>query len=251
MIDLHGRVALVTGASRGIGAATARALGKNGFAVVVNYFRTRDKAEEVVADIKSAGGRAVTAQGDVRDPESVEAMVRATTETFGSVDVLVNNAIGEVVAKSFHDLGWDDFQLLIDIQVRGAVNCCRSVLPLMEKRGRGSIVNIISTYALGGPPTKLLPYVTAKAALLGFSKGLAAEYTPRGVRVNMVSPGPTETDLLRGVPSRLKEAMAAQNPTRRLGRPEDCAQAVVFLVSDTSEYVSGENLIVSGGHMVI
>ena len=251
MSDLNGRVALVTGASRGIGAETARVLGKHGFAVVVNYFRMRDKAEEVVANIEATGGRAMSAWADVRDLASVEAMVRATTEAYGPIDVLVNNAIGELATKPFEDLIWDDFQVLIDVQVRGAVNCCQVVLPLMQEKGRGSIINIISTYALGNPPAKMLPYVTAKSALLGLSKGLAAEFTTKGIRVNMVSPSPTETDLLGALPDRVKQMMATQNPMRRLARPEDCARTVLFLATDESQYVSGANLVVSGGQVIV
>ncbi|MFQ5801458.1 MAG: SDR family NAD(P)-dependent oxidoreductase [Candidatus Methylomirabilales bacterium] len=245
------RVALVTGGSRGIGAATARLLGAHGFAVVVNYLGMRDKAEEVVANIEAVSGRAITVRADVRNLASVETMVRAATEAYGSIDVLVNNAIGEFPSMPFGELVWDDFQLLIDVQVQGTVNCCKCVLPLMEKRRRGSIINVISTYALGSPPPKMLPYVTAKSALLGFSKGLAAEYTAKGIRVNMVSPGPTETDLLGGLPARVKQVMAAQNPMGRLAQPQDCAQTVLFLASDASEYVSGANIVVSGGQVVV
>jgi 3-oxoacyl-[acyl-carrier protein] reductase len=217
----------------------------------VNYLKSRDKAEAVVAGIKSAGGQAMAVQADVRDLPSVEAMVRTTTEAYGSIDVLVNNAIGELPSKPFGELTWDDFQLLFDVQVRGAFNCCHAVLPWMEKKGRGCIINIISTYALGGPPARMLPYVTAKSALLGFSKGLAAEYTAKGIRINMVSPGPTETDLLGNLPPRVKEFMAAQNPMRRLGRPEDCARTVLFLATDESEYISAANVVVSGGQLVV
>lgn len=251
MSDSSGRVALVTGASRGIGAATARLLGESGFAVVVNFLKMEDKAQEVVAEIKAAGGRAMAIQADVRNPASVEAMVQATITAYGSIDVLVNNAMGELPAKPFAELVWDDFQTLIDVQIRGAVNCCQYVLPLMENQGRGSIVNIISTYALGTPPARMSAYVTAKSALLGLTKSLAVEYTNKGVRVNMVSPGPTETDLLGSIPSRLKEMMAAQNPMKRLAQPEDCARGVLFLATDQSEYMSGANLVVSGGQVVL
>lgn len=251
MIDSAGRVAIVTGASRGIGAATARLLGKSGFAVGVNYLSMADSAQEVVARIEATGGRALAIQADVRDQASVEKMVKATQEAYESVDVLVNNAMGELPSKPFNELMWEDFQLLLDVQVHGAVNCCQAVLPLMESQGRGSIVNIISTYALGTPPARMSAYVTAKSALLGLTKVLAVEYTARGIRVNMVSPGPTETDLLGSLPDRVKQVMAAQNPMKRLGRPEDCARTVLFLASDKSEYMSGANLVVSGGQVIL
>lgn len=251
MSDLSGRVALITGASRGIGAAIARLLGESGFAVGVNFLKREDRAQEIVAEIETAGGRAMALQADVGDPASVETMVRATTEAYGSIDVLVNNAMGELPSKPFAELVWDDFQLLIDVQIRGTFNCCQSVLPLMENQGRGSIVNIISTYALGAPPARMAAYVTAKSALLGLTRALATEYTGRGIRVNMVSPGPTETDLLESIPDRVKQVMAAQNPMKRLAQPEDCARAVQFLVTDPSEYISGANLVVSGGQVVL
>ena len=251
MRDNSGRVALVTGASRGIGAATARLLGESGFAVGVNFLKMEDRALEVVAEIKAAGGRAMALQADVRDPASVEDMIQATLAAYGAIDVLVNNAMGGLPSKPFAELVWDDFQLLLDVLIRGAVNCCQSVLPLMENQGRGSIVNIISTSAFGTPPARMSAYVTAKSALVGLTKALAVEYTTKGIRINMVSPGATETDLLDSIPIRVKEIMAAQNPMRRLARPEDCAQSVLFLVSDQSEYVSGANIVVSGGQIVL
>ncbi|MDA0733975.1 MAG: SDR family oxidoreductase [Chloroflexi bacterium] len=251
MNENSGRVALVTGASRGIGAATARLLGESGFAVGVNFLSMEDKAQEVVASIKATGGRAMALQSDVRDQASVETMIQATVAAYGSIDVLVNNAMGELPSKPFAELVWEDFQTLIDVQIRGAVNCCQSALPLMETQGRGSIVNIISTYALGAPPARMSAYVTAKSALLGLTKALAVEYTAKGIRVNMVSPGPTETDLLGNIPARLKDMMAAQNPMKRLAQPEDCARAVLFLATDQSEYMSGANLVVSGGQVVL
>ena len=251
MRPFTGSVALVTGASRGIGAASARLLAENGFAVIVNYLKMRENAEKLVADIASAGGKSIALRADVRDRSAVETMVQATVESFGAVDVLVNNAIGELPAKPFSDLSWEDFQLLMDVQVRGAVNCCQTVLPLMEKKGRGSIINIISTFALGVPPSKMSPYVTTKAALLGLTRALATELTVKGIRVNSISPGPTDTDLLSGLPPRVKEMMALQNPMRRLGRPEDCARLVLFLATEASEYMSGANLVLSGGQVIV
>ncbi len=250
-MNCSGQVALVTGASRGIGAAVGRLLAAQGFSVVVNFIRAQDKAEQVVASIEADGGRAMAVRADVRDLPSVEAMVQTAVDAYGSIDVLVNNASGELPNKAFRELAWDDFQQLIDIQVRGAVNCCHAVLPVMEKNGRGSIVNIISTYALGSPPVRMLAYVTAKSALIGFSKGLAAEYTAKGIRVNMVSPGPTETDLLGNVPERVKQLMAAQHPMKRLAQPQDCARSVLFLASESSAYISGANLVVSGGQVML
>ena len=246
-----GRVALVTGASRGIGAAIARLFGESGFSVVVNYHRMKDKAEEVVAHIQASGSRATAVCADVRDPVRVEAMIQSAVNEYGSIDVLVNNAGGDLLYKPFGDFAWDDFQRLIDVQVRGAVQCCRVVLPFMEQKGRGSIINIISTVALGNAPAKMSPYVTVKAAMIGFSKALASEYAPKGIRVNMISPGFTETDLVAGLPGRMKEILAAQNPMKRLGRPQDCAQAALFLATDGSEFISGANLVVSGGQVVV
>lgn len=245
------QVALITGGSRGIGAATAKMLAANGFSVIVNYHQNQKAGEAVVADIENKGGRALSIQADVRDLTSVQMMVEKAYQSCGSIDLLVNGAIGDLPTKSFTEVSWDDIQALIDVQLKGAYNCCHEVLTLMEKEGGGSIVNIISTYALAIPPKKMLPYVTVKTALIGFSKSLAAEYAPKGIRVNMISPSPTDTDLLGDISPRVKQVMAAQNPMKRLAQPDDCARTILFLASEASDFISGANIVVSGGQVML
>ena len=245
------QVALVTGGSRGIGAATAKMLAANGFSVIVNYLQNQKAGEAVVADIEKKGGRALTIQADVRDLTSVQMLVEKAYQSYGSIDLLVNGAIGDLPSKSFAEVSWDEIQTLINVQLKGTYNCCHEVLPHMEKEGGGSIINIISTYALAIPPKKMLPYVTVKTALMGFSKSLAVEYAPKGIRINMISPSPTDTDLLRDIPPRVKQVMAAQNPMKRLAQPDDCARTILFLASEASDFISGANIIVSGGQVML
>jgi len=245
-----GRVVIVTGASRGIGAATARLFGSRGYAVVVNYLADAAKAETVVADIEAGGGRAMAIQGDVRDAAAVERIVTSAVDQYGGVHALVNNAMGVMAAKPVAESSWDDFQSQIDGAIKATLLCCQCVIPLMEQQGGGAIINVGSTYALGVPPAKMAAYVTAKAGLIGLTRALAVECAARKIRVNMVSPSPVDTDLWAGVPPRMKDMMAAQHPMKRLGRPEDVAEAVYFLASEASAYVAGTNLIVSGGQVV-
>ena len=245
---LSQRVALVTGASRGIGAAIARALGEAGAAVAVNYLRGEEGAAEVTRQITAAGGHAIPLQADIADPAAVPAAVERVRREFGRpVDVLINNACPPAAPRPFLDLKWEEVQALLDVQVRGAFLCCHAVLPGMLKSKSGRIVNIGSVFATGVPPANWSAYVLAKTALRALTRSLAAEYGPHGVRVNMVSPGMTETDSIAALPERLRKVQAMQTPLRRLGAVEDVARAVVFLCGEGGEYVTGADIPVCGG----
>jgi len=243
---LKGEVALVTGASRGIGAAVARALGEAGAAVAVNYHRGEEGAGAVCREIDAAGGQALPLAADIADAAQVAAAVERVRAEFGRpVDVLVNNACPPAAPRPFLDLRWEDAQALLDVQVRGAFLCCQAVLPAMLEAKSGRIVNIGA--ALAGPPPNWSAFITAKSALRGLTRALAAEFGPRGVRVNMVSPGMTETGAIAAVPERLRKVQAMQTPLRRLGAAEDVARAVVFLCSEGGEYITGADIPVCGG----
>lgn len=246
--SLSERVVLVSGGSRGIGAATAAAFAQAGACVGVNYLARADAAQEVVAAIQAAGGRAMAVRADVRSADEVGSAVELIASEFGKpVDVLINNASTPAVPRNFLELTWNDMQEMIDVQVRGAFHCTQAVLPKMLEKGSGVIVNIGSAITRTTPPAQWTAFAAAKAALTAMTRSLAVEYGPKGVRVNMVSPGTTETEAIAGIPERLRKVQAMQTPLRRLANPEDVARTVVFLCSEAGQYVTGADIPVSGG----
>ena len=245
------RVAIVTGASRGIGGAIALALGLHGTAVVVNYRESADQADGIVSAITHGGGQAIALKADVADAAAVGALVTDAESKFGRpVGILVNNAGGPTAQKPFLNQDWEDFERHLAVQLRGAFNCCKAVAPSMLKAGRGQIINIGSTYTWSTPPANLSGYITAKAALAAMTRAAAVELGPQGIHVNMISPGMTETDLIADVPERMRKVFAQQNPLRRLAIPDDVAQAVLMLCSPAGAYVNGAEIPVSGGSVM-
>ena len=249
---LSGKVALVTGASRGIGAAIARELAAHGAAVGVNYVRGRDPAEQVVREIQAAGGRALALQADVRDGQAVHAMADALADAFGGVDVLVNNALHNyrfdpVANKPFPRMEWDDYQDQVDGTLRAAFHTCGAVLPHFERRGGGRIVNIL-TNLITHPVVQYHAYTTAKSAMLGFSRNLAAELGPQGVTVNMVAGGLIMTTAASEPTTvEVQEIVRGSTPLRRLGQPEDIGRAVVAFASDLMGFATGQYVALDGG----
>ena len=252
MGKLDGKVAIVTGASRGIGAAIAKALGSEGASVTVNYFQSREKAEQVAAEIEKLGGRAVAVRADVRSRDEVEAMVQKTVETFGGVDILVNSALynysfDPVKRKDFQTIEWQDYQDQIDGTLKGAFNCCKAVLPHMLEKKAGKIINIL-TNLITNPVVAYHDYTTAKAAMVGFSRNLAAELGPQGITVNMIAPGLiVPTDASAATTQEVKDLVAASTPLRRIGRPEDVGNAVLMFACDWSNFITGQYIAVDGG----
>ncbi len=251
-MNFQGRVVLVTGASRGIGAAIARAFAGEGATVVVNYLANEQAAGEVVAACQAAGGDAWPVQGDVTSRESVERMVAQAQEEVGAIDILVNNAFRAYSfdperRKLFGEMAWADYQAQFDGSVGAAYNVCQAVLPQLRRRAQGCIVNIASDL-VERPLVPYHDYTTAKSALIGFSRNLASELGPLGVRVNCVAPGlvyPTQaSDATR---AQFREAIIATTPLRRLARPGDVAGPVLFLASEWSGFMTGQVLFVDGG----
>lgn len=244
------RVAIVTGASRGIGAEIALALGRAGFAVAVNYHRSADRADEVCGAIAKAGGKAVALQADVRDAAEVAQLVAGTVAAFGPPTALVNSAAAEFGIRPFVELSWDDFQAQLDQQARAAVNTCQAVYPHMRAAGGGAIVNVLSQVTLGAPAPRMADYTTAKYALAGLSRALAAEWAEDGIRVNMVSPGLVRTELTEFHHERVFKGEAMRTPLKRLATPQDVAQAVAYLLGDGAAFLTGINLPVTGGQVM-
>jgi 3-oxoacyl-[acyl-carrier protein] reductase len=252
----QGRVILVTGASRGIGAAIAKAFAAEGGMVLVNYLRNEAAALDVVAQCQDLGGEAWAMQADVRSPEAVSAMVAETLAETGRIDVLVNNAFAPYVfdpeaRPRFGDVPWAHYQEQFEGSVRAAYNTCQAVLPHFKQRGQGSIVNLVSNL-VERPVIAYHDYTTAKAALVGFTRNLAADLGSFGIRVNCVAPGlVSPTDSSRQTKEEVKDAIIAQTPLGRIATPDDIAGPVLFLASDWSRFVTGQVLVVDGGLVMI
>lgn len=247
---LKDQVAIVTGSSRGIGAETARLLAAEGAKVAVNYHASRERGEDVLRGITERGGEGILVRADVTDRAQVEALVREVQERLGPVDILVNNASISFPVAPFAEYRWEDFERKIVQEMAACFHPCQAVLPGMVRRGRGCIVNVSSGLSRW-PSPGYGAHSAAKSALDAFSKSLAAELGPAGIRVNVVAPGLTDTDATAFVPKEVREMIAAHAPLRRVGRVQDVAGTALFLCSDHARFVTGAYLPVSGGsHMV-
>ncbi|MEA5414542.1 3-oxoacyl-[acyl-carrier-protein] reductase [Synechococcus sp. BA-132 BA5] len=240
---LSGQVALVTGASRGIGRAIAESLALAGATVVVNYARSPEAAEAVLATITAAGGRAWSHQADVADEQAVEGMVKAVLEKEGRLDVLVNNA-GITRDGLLMRMKTTDWQSVIDLNLTGVFLCTRAVSRSMLKARRGRIINITSVVALMGNPGQA-NYSAAKAGVIGLTRSSAAEFASRGITVNAVAPGFIDSDMTKDLD---KASILAFIPLGRMGQPQEVAGAVRFLAADpAAAYITGQVLQVDGG----
>jgi 3-oxoacyl-[acyl-carrier protein] reductase len=254
-VRLEGKTALITGASRNIGRAIALAFASEGANLALNTRVNQDELDEVAAECKKVGVRAVPILGDIADAAAVEAMVREVSAQLGSIDVLVCNAAIRP-HKSLTETSLEDWHRVIAVNLHSAFYLARAVVPLMKERGRGSIIAIGGQSNLTGRPNTAA-VTAAKTGLLGLVRALAAELGPFGIRVNMVIPGFIDTERRYaewypefrqappGAPEQLK-----QIPLGRLGRPEDIADACVFLASDASSYVTGDSIRVMGGRII-
>ena len=242
---LDGKTALVTGASRGIGRAIALRLAAEGASVAINYAGNTAKAEETKAAIEAAGGKAALFQADVSDSAQVEQMVAAVTEAFGTIDILVNNA-GITRDGLLMRMKEEDFDAVLDTNLKGIFHVTKAVSKLMMKKRAGRIVNMASVVGITGNAGQA-NYAAAKAGVIGFTKSAAREFAARGITVNAVAPGFIATDMTAAMPEKAKEATLAAIPLRRMGEPEDVANAVAFLVSDQASYITGQVVKVDGG----
>ena len=246
MFDLTGRKAVVTGASRGIGQATAIALARAGMDVASISLPDPEHAPETVSEIEGAGRRALFVEGDVGDPEKVRAFGAMVEAEFGGIDLWVNNA-SRLMVRPFLDMDDDDWREILASNLLGYVHGCRAALNAMLPRGRGSIVNISSITDIQ-PIADMAGYITAKGGVVALTKTLAVEYGSRGIVINAVAPGAVETPLTAGIYTpevrRLYESRIAQG---RVARPLDIAGAVLFLATDAASYMCGHELVVDGG----
>ena len=244
-VDLNERVAVVTGASRGIGKAIALELAACEARVVVNYNRSIEAAEEVVKVIQSSGGEALAVQGDVSVPEMAQGLIGAAVDSFGGVDILVNNA-GITRDTLLMRMSEEDWDAVLDTNLKGAFNCMKSVAKTMMKQRYGRIVNVTSVVGLAGNAGQA-NYSSAKAGLIGLTKSVAKELGSRNITVNAIAPGFVETELTDTLSDDIKIATLSMTPLGRLGSPEDIAYAVAFLVSEQASFITGQVLSVDGG----
>lgn len=247
---LDGKVAFVTGSSRGIGAATARLLAANGARVAVNCVSNREAGEGVVAEIEAAGGTAILVPADVRDPEQVTAAVKTIEERLGTIGILVNNANIDFPVVPFVDYEWEAFEAKLTGELKATFHCCRAVVPGMIQAGGGRIVNVSSTLSRA-PGPGFVAHCSAKAALDSFSRVLALELGPQGITVNVVAPGLTITDATKDQPPEVHEMIRQHTPLGRLGLPDDVSGAVLFFASDAARFVTGTYIPVCGGALTI
>jgi 3-oxoacyl-[acyl-carrier protein] reductase len=247
-VKQDGRVALITGASRGIGAAVARLLASRGMRVVVNYRRSRGEADEVAESIRSAGGRAMAAQADVLDESAVLGMVEQVRAHMGDVEVLVHNALIPYPIKSFDEISADELAGKLDQEMRAAFQVTKAVVPGMTTRGYGRIV-YMGTGLARRPREGMIALGTSKAALGSFARYVAEEVGPRGITVNVVAPGPVaETSINEtALDQRQRQRQAEQTALGRIAAPDDVARAVAFYAGDDSGFITGTTAAVNGG----
>jgi 3-oxoacyl-[acyl-carrier protein] reductase len=246
MRSLEGKVALVTGASRGIGRAIAEELALQGAKTVVNYRTSASEAEEVVQGIQKAGGTAVALQADVSDFEQAQELVNRTAGTFGTIHILINNAgvTRDMLLMQMKEPDWD---AVLTTNLKSVYNCCRAAIrPMIRARQGGRIINISSVSGLTGQFGQT-NYSASKAGIIGFSYALAKEVGKRQITVNVVAPGYVPTVLTSDLAQEVKDAIIQMTPLGRFGTPEDIARAVAFLASEKAEFITGITLRVDGG----
>jgi acetoacetyl-CoA reductase len=243
MEKLSGKIAVVTGGSRGIGAAVAKGLGKEGATVIINYNHSQEEAETVVNEIKAMGSLAVALQADISDAEATKVFIEKALADFGKIDILVNNA-GITRDKTFKKMSFEEWHKVIDTNLSSVFNTCKIALPSMLEQKYGRIINISSVIGQAGGFGQT-NYAAAKAGLVGFSKSLALETAKGGVTVNCICPGYIATEMVKAMPENVREAIIAMVPMKKLGEPDEIAKGVVFICE--SEYMTGQCLNLNGG----
>jgi 3-oxoacyl-[acyl-carrier protein] reductase len=243
-LRLEGKVALVTGAAQGIGRAIALLLAQKGADIALTDINL-EKAEETAKEVETFGRKAMAIKADVANTNDVERMVQAILERFGQIDILVNNA-GIAKDKLILRMTEEDWDVVLNVNLKGTFNCTKAVVRHMSKQRRGKIVNIASVVGEMGNVGQA-NYSASKAGVIGFTKTMAREFAQRGITVNAIAPGYIETPMTEVLPEKAKEELRRMIPMERLGRPEDVAEAVLFLVSDASNYITGHILNVNGG----
>jgi 3-oxoacyl-[acyl-carrier protein] reductase len=244
--SLQGKVVLVTGASRGIGAAAAKRLAQFGANVVINYNQNRDAAEKVLQELKDSDGRGMIFQADVTQKDQVEAMARAVREKFGVVDVLVNNAYFPFEVGQLHELSWESFHRAIEHELSAIYHCVQACLPGMVEKKSGRII-VVSSRLAQQPLPRMGAYAAAKSALESMANTMAIELGPLGIAVNVVTPAFTLTDASLIMPQEFRERVRQTRPLRKHLYPEDVAGTIAFLAGDEASMLTGSHILITGG----
>lgn len=250
MVNLKNKVAVVTGASSEKGRAICKALSKYGAKVIVHYYKNQKSATALLNDIKQTGGDAFIFQADIRNDKEVKDMFNEVMDKYSAVDILVNNAHAKIVRNSFVESTWQEHQEQLDVIVRGSYLCIQESLKTMLKNQEGSIINILNTQ-MNMPVKGYSSFSTAISAMVGLTRNLALEVGNDGIRVNMIAPGFTVGSKSEHTPFFVREKIIEQTPLKRLATPEDIANAVLFLASNLSSFITGGYLVVDGGMVML
>jgi len=242
---LENKTAVVTGASRGIGRAVAIKLASLGANIVLNYRSSIKSVEEVLAEIKAMGINAVAVQGDISNFAEAEKVIKAAVENFGSLDILVNNA-GITKDGLLARMKEEDFDSVIETNLKGAFNCMRHATPIMMKQRRGRIINMSSVVGVAGNAGQI-NYAASKAGVIGMTKSAAKELASRGITVNAIAPGFIQTDMTDALSDKVKEDLLSGIPLKRLGQADEVAELVAFLASESASYITGQVININGG----
>lgn len=247
---LSGKTALITGSSRGIGAATAKLFAEHGANVVVNYANNAEAARAVIEEIEQSGGKAFAIKADVSKEAEIKNLVAETIKHFGKIDILVLNAGFSFPTVPFVQYQWEDFERKLVNEIKSAFFCCKEVVPMMQKKKEGCIIAVSSGLSRT-PGPGYIAHSTAKSGLDAFVKSLAYELGADGIRVNAIAPGLTETDAIAHVPAHIKQIMAEHTPLRRNAQAEDIAGAILMMASDQTKHITGTYIPVSGGNHML
>jgi len=242
------KTVLITGASRGIGAATAREFAKKGYLVAINYNRSKEQAEAVLEELRKQGYQAMIVKADVSNACEVQSMVDEVISQFGTIDVLVNNA-GIAKQRLFIDISEEEWNRMLAVNVSGVFHCSQKVLPLMIKNQRGKIINVSSIWGITGASCEV-HYSATKAAVIGLTKALAKEVGLSHIQVNCVAPGVTKTDMLASLDEETMHDLAEETPLGTIGEPSDIAHTILFLASDEADFITGQVISPNGGFVI-
>jgi 3-oxoacyl-[acyl-carrier protein] reductase len=240
---------LITGSTGGMGSAIAKRLAGEDSVLFLHYYGPDNEKEVLKKELKKINKNIHFFKADLTKKEDIDKMMDKISK-LGSVDILINSVSLPIVHKELAEKDWPDFQSHIELQVRSLLNILKRTIPGMKERKYGKIINILTEAVVGRPPTNMSDYITAKHALLGFSKCLAVEYGKYNITCNCVSPGFTDTDLTSKFPGKLKDIVASQTPLKRICRPEDVAGLIRFLCSNEADFINGENIVINGGYTI-
>lgn len=249
-IDPNDKVVLIIGGTGGIGRATCIQLAKDGFNIIIHYHKNKNLANEIKTDVEKLNRKAIIIKADILNDLEIKDMITKALRAFEGINVVVNCAATAIPNIKFQDLLWSDLLKQLELTIKSTFTVIKEILPVMLKNGSGKIINI-GSFSVDKPNTEWTSYITAKSALVGLTKSMAIELAPKGIRVNLVTPSLVNTELTADIPEKIKLLIAAQTPLRRLANSSDVAGVISFLASEKSDFITGENIRVNGGQIMI